>query len=202
MTDLDPFRLYDPASVGPDGYPPEWHHIGHPMLPVRRGVKDLVREQAGHRCERCGHPYVVGQTSPEWSPCDERCTHDGPVRCGAYGFLPMDAATLGRHGEACDAPHEARWRVLTVHHLNGVKWDLRWWNLAALCQRDHLLIQSRVVMERPWPWPHSDWFRPHAAGFYAAHFLGEDLTREETMGRLDELLEVGQRSSAEERMPL
>lgn len=43
-------------------------------------IPDLVREQAGHRCERCGHPYRKGQHgSGEWSPCDQRCTHRGPM---------------------------------------------------------------------------------------------------------------------------
>lgn len=35
---------------------------------------------------------------------------------------------------------------------------------------------------------HSEWCRPYAAGFYAFKYLGEDLTREQTMERLDELL--------------
>jgi 5-methylcytosine-specific restriction endonuclease McrA len=44
-------RLYDPA-VDPfedDGYPTAWRHIKH-----------QVRAQAGHRCVRCGHPFIVG----------------------------------------------------------------------------------------------------------------------------------------------
>jgi hypothetical protein len=83
---------------------------------------------------------------------------------------------------------DAQWRILTVHHLTGVKHDLRWWNLAALCQRCHLMIQGRVRMEQVFPHEHSEWFRPYAAGYYAATYLGEDLTRSETDARLDELL--------------
>ena len=83
---------------------------------------------------------------------------------------------------------EARWRILTVHHLNGAKHDLRWWNLASLCQRCHLYVQRKVVMERVYIWEHTEWFKPHAAGWYAAAYLGENLTREQTMARLDELL--------------
>ncbi len=154
-------RLYHP-EVDPwnpkDGYPYAWAN-GDPA------VKDLVREQAGHRCVRCHHPYTKG--AGEWSPCDDVCAHGGPVR----------------HG-----PTEAQWRILTVHHLNGVKGDCRWWNLAALCQRCHLVIQGRVVLERVYPFEHSEWFKPYAAGYYASVYLGEDLTREETMLRLDELL--------------
>lgn len=158
----DPFRVYEPDECGPDGYPHAWHET----------VKHLVREQAGNRCVRCGHPYTKG--AGEWSRCDSACTHDGPVRGCLDG--------LGQ---------EARWRILTVHHLrlgSEAKRDLRWWNLAALCQRCHLQVQGKVVMERIWPWPHTAWFEPYVAGWYAWAYLGEDLTRDETMARLDELL--------------
>jgi len=143
------FRIYAADELGADGYPLAWH----------RGVKHLVREQAGHRCVRCGHPYVAG--AGEWSPCDERCSHRGPARLSYRADdgsdvenleheLATEAGVVVGYGKAV----EARWRILTVHHLNGVKADLRWWNLAALCQRCHLTIQGRVVMERVWPWPH------------------------------------------------
>jgi hypothetical protein len=85
-------------------------------------------------------------------------------------------------------PVEARWRILTVHHLNGDKYDCRWWNLAALCQRCHLTIQGKVQMARVWPWEHSEWFKPYVAGYYAWAYLGEELSREEVEARLDELL--------------
>lgn len=154
------FRVYEPDECGPDGYPHVWHET----------VKHLVREQAGHRCVRCGHPYAKG--AGEWSPCDEMCVHDGPVRGN---------------------PVEAQWRILTVHHLrlgDDAKRDLRWWNLAALCQRCHLQIQGKVVLERVWPWPHSEWFKPYAAGWYAHAYLGEHLSREETVARMGELLSL------------
>jgi hypothetical protein len=83
---------------------------------------------------------------------------------------------------------EAQWRILTVHHLNGIKHDCRWWNLVSLCQRCHLTIQAKVRMERPWTKEHSEWFKPYVAGYYAWSLLGEELTREETMARLEELL--------------
>lgn len=91
---------------------------------------------------------------------------------------------------------EAQWRILTVHHLNGIKYDCRWWNLTSLCQRCHLTIQAKVYMERPWNKPHTEWFKPHAAGFYASSILGEELTREQTMERLDELLALQQTQDA------
>lgn len=178
-------RIYDPESeCGDDGYPFAWHlstsygayppdhSLGSPA------IKNLIRTLATHRCERCNHPYPPGIAKEhprgEWTPCDEHCTHGEPIRLvdldGGYTFT------------------QAQWRILTVHHLNGVKYDCRWWNLAALCQRCHLAIQGKVLMERVYPLEHSEWFKPHAAGWYASAYLGEELTEEETMERLEELL--------------
>ena len=56
--------------------------------------------------------------------------------------------------------------MLTVHHLDMIKSNCAWWNLAALCQRCHLVIQAKVVMNRGWMFDHSEWFRPYAAAFY------------------------------------
>jgi hypothetical protein len=164
------FRVYE--HVGKDGYPPEWHKLPstHGTWP---GIKDIVREQAGHRCVRCLHPYRKGEHGKgEWTPCDAQCRHVGTTR-------PAPETSYGI---------EAHWRILTVHHLNGDKADCRWWNLAALCQRCHLTIQGRVLMERVYPLEHSDWFKPYAAGWYAHAYLGEELTREQVDARLEELL--------------
>jgi hypothetical protein len=182
-------RVYEPSECGSDGYPLAWH-IGEPA------VKDLVREQAGHRCVRCNHPFVVGETPGEWSRCALNCDHGGPIRVGHddIGWSDFDDWKAAREFQVTLAMTkglgliEARWRVLTVHHLTGNKADLRWWNLAALCQRCHLEIQGRVRMEQVYPHEHSEWFKPYAAGYYAHVYLGEDLTREQTIDRLDELL--------------
>lgn len=67
----------------------------------------------------------------------------------------------------------------------------RWWNLGALCQRCHLRIQGKVVMERPWLWEHSEWFRPYVAGYYAYHH-GLDDRREFVEANIDFLIRLGQ----------
>lgn len=144
-----------------------------------------------------------------WSPCDAFCRHGAPVRVlrNQSEPGPGDAPgwayswpTMAREALNVDDTHnagalvvdgktvEAAWRILTVHHLNGRKHDLRWWNLVSLCQRCHLLIQKTVILERVWPWEHDEWFKPYAAGWYAYSYLGEHLTRDETLVRLDELL--------------
>jgi hypothetical protein len=198
-------RLYLPEECGKDGYPFAWHGSpGHWVAlnsaeagePLRLGgIKDCVREQAAHRCVRCGHPYIKG--AGEWSPCDACCTHGAPLR-----VVTPEGDVLGEDPRAPwadvrvpevraaypECTVEAAWRILTVHHLNGDKADCRWWNLAALDQRCHLQIQGRVRMERVWPWEHSEWFRPYVAGYYAWAYLGQELTREQTEARLDELL--------------
>jgi hypothetical protein len=173
-----PFRIYYPHELGSDGYPFEWH----------LSIKHIVREEAEHRCIRCGHPYRIREHgSGEWSPCDERCSHDGPAQYASSGVGIMPLVATGpivARGRGV----LARWRILTVHHLDGDKANCRWWNLLALCQRCHLIIQGRVKPAQIYVFEHSEWFKPYAAGYYALTYLGEDLTREQTMERLDELL--------------
>jgi hypothetical protein len=188
MAAAELLRVYHSAECGSDGYPLAWRQ-GSPRIP------DYVREAADHRCARCRHPYRTKRSDPEWSPCDERCLHGGPVRIGSEesGWnveekLPPTIAEFIDLADLNGLHVQARWRVLTVHHLTGEKADCRWWNLAALCQRCHLTIQGRVKMHQVYPWEHSDWFKPYAAGFYAVTYLGEDLSREQVEARQDELL--------------
>lgn len=161
-------------------------------------LKARVRLEAGHRCVRCLHPYVpkgdarmlgIEPTPYRWSPCDERCSHSGPLALDEDGGGRVDEI-LRSAGDAVrwGSVVYAEWRILTVHHLSGDKSDCRWGNLAALCQRCHLEIQAKVVLERVYPHEHSDWFKPHAAWWYALSYLDEDLTRVQVMERLDELL--------------
>jgi len=171
-------RLYKAEELGKDGYPPAWHEC----------VKHEVRALAGDRCVRCLHPYAPGEG--EWSACDERCMHTGPIRYGpdSREFDAGDKPAGILAVFALSKPVEARWRILTVHHLDGHKANCCWHNLCALCQRCHLSVQSRVNMAQVWNGEHSTWFKPYAAAYYAKTYLGEELTREQTMARLDELL--------------
>lgn len=157
--------------------------------PDGKAKRLAVREAAGHRCIRCGHPFKTGATPPEWSPCDERCTHAGPLMAadpiqGPLFFAgPTVAQVTARHGSCF-----AQWRVLTVHHFDGDKANDAWWNCLSLCQRCHLEIQCKVDPRIPFFFEHSDWLKPYVAGFYAHKYEGLDLTREEVMARLPELL--------------
>lgn len=92
----------------------------------------------------------------------------------------------------CGHPHEsASGHVLTVHHLDMNPANCKWWNLVALCQRCHLTIQAKVRMERVWLLPHSEWFKPYVAGYYAFQNNRSD-EREYVMQNLDELIALGQ----------
>lgn len=128
-------------------------------------IADGVKDKVGWRCARCGHP---AEKPGQRVRCDDKCDpsrHPGGLNDG-------------------------RQRVLTIHHLTGQK-DLNlWWNLAPLCQVCHLVIQGKVVMERRWMFEHSDWFKPYVAGWYAYKYLGQELSRDEVMRRLDELLNL------------
>lgn len=93
----------------------------------------------------------------------------------------------------CNSP-SVPGKILTTHHLDGDKSNDAWWNLLALCQVCHLQIQGKVDPEQPWMLEHSDWFKPYIAGFYAKKYEGLDLTREQVMERLDELLDYERRA--------
>lgn len=92
----------------------------------------------------------------------------------------------------CSHPHEpATGHTLTVHHLDNDKSNCAWYNLTALCQKCHLRIQGKVIMHRPWYLPHSEWFKPYVAGYYASvHGLTTD--RAYVLARMDELIAMGQ----------
>ena len=86
---------------------------------------------------------------------------------------------------------------LTVHHLDGNKSNCAWWNIVPLCQRCHLSIQARVVMQRAWLLPHSEWFKPYVAGYYAhVHGLSEE--RDQVLANVDLLIARGQGHAADE----
>lgn len=88
----------------------------------------------------------------------------------------------------CNHPHDPKaGYTLTVHHLDMKPSNNRWWNILAICQRCHLNIQSRVILERPWLFEHSDWFKPYVAGYYA-HRQGLPDDRGYVMQHLEELL--------------
>lgn len=92
----------------------------------------------------------------------------------------------------CGADHDpSAGYSLTVHHLDIDPANNAWWNLTALCQRCHLHIQGKVIIERPFMFDHSDWFKPYVAGYYAhCHNHPDDI--EWVTQHLDALLEYGQ----------
>ena len=68
--------------------------------------------------------------------------------------------------ERCRVAHGDVPNVLTVHHLDGDKWNLEWWNLAALCQRCHIRIQARVdFYQDSLTGIHSEWMAAHVATY-------------------------------------
>lgn len=89
----------------------------------------------------------------------------------------------------CRHAHEPEsGRTLTVHHWDGDKGNCRWWNLMPLCQACHLSIQGRVNPDQSYMFEHAEWCKPYAAGFYAWKYLRHQISREEAIRRMDELL--------------
>jgi hypothetical protein len=90
--------------------------------------------------------------------------------------------------ERCGRAHELwgeKGFVLTVHHLNGDKWQCELWNLAALCQRCHLRIQNKVIWDRipeEYNWltlmyesvtEHSEWMARHIKAYNVYAWLND-----------------------------
>ena len=116
-----------------------------------------------------------GEYPPNWKEIAKQIKDDAGWRC-----------------VRCGHPHDPRaGYCLTVHHLDANKSNCSWHNLAALCQRCHLQIQAKVIMVRSWYLPHSEWFKPLAAGFYAS-ITGLPTDKEYVLAHLDSLLAIGQ----------
>lgn len=151
-----------------------------------------VKEAAGNRCVRCGHPS--GDRMFIVKDIDEAIGYES--HCNAAVALMHD----GRHrvlmyadcGEHCTHERDRKLRVLTVHHLDGHKANDAWWNLLALCQVCHLQIQAKLIPERPFLFKHSAWFVPYVCGFYAHYYGGVSITREEAEAEPDRWLRMGQ----------
>ena len=114
----------------------------------------------------------TGEYPENWPEIAKKCKDDAGWRC-----------------VRCNHPHDIEaGRMLTVHHLDLNKSNCAWWNLAALCQACHLSIQGRVIMERPYMFEHSKWFRPYVAGYYA-HLRNLPEDRESVMANMADLLD-------------
>lgn len=116
--------------------------------------------------------HTRGEYPPDWPEIALRVKTEANWRC----------IRCGHHHE------RATGHVLTTHHFDGEKSNCSWWNLLALCQRCHLQIQGRVNPETPYFLEHSEWAKPYIAGFYAKKYEDREITKEEAIARLDELL--------------
>jgi 5-methylcytosine-specific restriction endonuclease McrA len=168
-----------PVEVKGD-YPAAWPEIA-----------TAVKDAAGWRCIRCGHPDPPDFKPRGEHPCDERCDHSArwKRRFGKSHTLTLPE----RKGDHWYWHKQPARRVLTVHHLDGDKAHCSWWNLLALCQVCHLQVQAKVDPRRPYLWEHQAWFKPYAAGFYAFWYgRMADITRAEAEAEMDRWLALGQ----------
>ena len=135
------------------------------------------RSDAGGKHRKgAGRPRrSTGNYPPDWKEIAKRVKDEAGWKCIRCG-----------HAHDIKAGY-----MLTVHHLDLDKSNVAWWNLAALCQRCHLHIQSKVIMERVWYLQHTDWFKPYVAGYYAKQ-NGQPDDREYVMQHIDELIALGQ----------
>lgn len=151
-----------------------------------------VKHQAGWRCVRCGHPHEKpGQRIACTTDCDLNYHPEWhktpPGRATVEDYTRGKVTAMNWRGDTWVRTRQ-RQRVLTVAHLDDDKSNCAWWNLAALCQVCHLVTQAKIEMDRPWLLPHSEWFEPYVAGFYAHKYLGLQLTQGEVNEGLEALL--------------
>lgn len=116
----------------------------------------------------------TGEYPQDWKEISERVKNEAGWRCVRCGHEHDTASGY----------------MLTVHHIDLNKSNCEWWNLAALCQRCHLKIQGKVIIERVYMFEHSDWFKPYVAGFYAFQ-NGRPTDKDYVLAHLDELLNYG-----------
>mgnify|MGYP001397670851 CR=1 FL=1 len=125
-------------------------------------------------------PFVKERYPVDWPAISRRIRDRSGGKCefcGAQNYQPH--------------PVTGSRVVLTVAHLDHDTRNNADDNLRALCQRCHLSIQAKVIMERPWMLGHSEWFKPYVAGYYA-HQRGLPDDRESVLARVDELIALGQ----------
>ena len=106
---------------------------------------------------------IAGQIKAEAGHCCVRCGHPNDRESG---------------------------HVLTVHHLDMDPSNVKWWNLPPLCQKCHLSVQGRVILDRGWLLEHSNWFKPYVAGYYSS-CMGTRDDKEWVMAHLEDILERG-----------
>ena len=96
-------------------------------------------------------------------------------RLGASDYPPrwsrVSRWVRGRAGwrcELCGVKNGPAPNVLTVHHLDGNKWNLLPWNLAALCQRCHFRVQWTVdFCQSTLSGIYPRWLREHVKAYNA-----------------------------------
>jgi hypothetical protein len=96
---------------------------------------------------------------------DRTLLGDYPAEWPGVAWLVKSIA--GWRCERCGRPNSGTndGFCLTVHHLDGLKSNLQLWNLAALCAKCHLKIQSRVNFYQVWAFEHSRWMAVHVDGY-------------------------------------
>lgn len=154
-------------------------------------LSEWVKRAAGNACIRCHHPAGDRQWPDPLDAARRRMEYDRGKRYLVGPPVKM-ITRLAPCTPACTHPHEdVKMRALTVHHLNGDKSCEYWWNLLALCQVCHLVVQAKLIPERPYLWEHTEWFKPYAAGYYAAQ-AGIFLSRATIVDSLNHWLQLGQ----------
>lgn len=93
----------------------------------------------------------TGEYPPDWKEIATNCKLEADGKCIRCGHEHDPASGY----------------TLTVHHMDMNPANNVWWNLLALCQRCHLTIQSKVVLEQGFMFRIGEWLEVYVAGYYA-----------------------------------
>lgn len=93
-----------------------------------------------------------GEYPPDWKEIAHKVKEEEGWKCERCGQSHVQDAATGH--------------MLTVHHLDGNKSNVKRWNLAALCQRCHLRLENKVCMDQLiFDFRVRPWFRKHYQGW-------------------------------------
>ena len=145
--------------------------------------------------------WVLALTLPKVNNMPRKSIGEYPLNWKEISKAAKDAAgwKCVRCGHLHDVPAGY---MLTVHHLDLHPNNCAWYNIPALCQKCHLQIQHKVILERDWMFEHTPWFRPYVAAYYGVregllpqtfdYFDSLVMVRREfVMSNLDYLLSLG-----------
>lgn len=132
------------------------YNCGQILLPEIDGFRSNAPQPGGIGCQN-----IRANRGLPCSNCHRQMQAGGKPKQKKRGQYPPEwderrleiKRLAGWKCENCKEPHNpdiASGKCLTVHHLDGKKWNCSYENLVALCQVCHLRIQAKYHPSQMW----------------------------------------------------